>query len=966
MSNRSLQVSFGGGEVSPEMFGRIDDAKYRTGLALCENFNVKPQGPVENRAGFAFVRETKISSRKSRVIPFTYSNTQTMILEFGHEYIRFHTLGATLLLDGQPYEVSTPYDEDDLFDLHYVQSADVLTIVHPSYAPRELRRLSATLWELGTITVASQITAPTGVAAVCTGCTDNKYTYAYVVTALAADGVSESEASSEATVEGNLYETGCIVTISWSAVDGASRYYVYKKQGGIYGYIGNSTTLSIVDDDIDIDLSRTPPIYDDIFSIAGGISAVEITNGGTDYNTVVRSVTDVDVLNGGRYESITGVSVSDSTGAGAVLTFTTESHTHLMYYSGRYSTRTYLSVKTVSVTSGGEDYINPSIVVSGVVSPWQSVTWDETAGYLYESLSSNVASFGITRSPSSATLSVTDTGGGSGAVLTPTVTAGVITAITVTNPGSGYVNPTVAVSFGGGGNGATFGTVTLTSTGDYPGAVSYFEQRRCFAGTTKKPQNMWMTRSGTESNMSYSLPIRDDDRISFRVAAREANQIRHIVPLSQLLLLTAAAEWRVTSVNSDAITPSSIDIRPQSYIGASNVQPVIVNTNLLYAANRGGHVRECAYNWQAGGFITGDLSIRAAHLFDSYEIVDMAFGKAPFPLVCGVSNSGYLLDLTYVPEQQIGAWSRHSTVNGTFESCAIVSEGAEDVLYVVVNRLVNGANVRYIERQASRAFVDQKDAFFVDSGLTYDGTNTDTTISVTLSGGTTWGPGDLLTITASSALFDYPATTDIGDAIVVTDQSGVKYTITLYGVTSTTVATGRTDRTIPAELQDEVTPSWSFARSTITGLDHLEGETVNILADGAVHPRRVVSSGAVVLDFPASVVQAGLPITANIYTLPFAIQVDNAFGQGRAKNINRAWMRVYRSSGIWVGPDEDHLVEAKQRTTELYGSPPALKSEELELVLSPSWTDNGSAYIRQEDPLPLTIVSLTLDVTLGG
>ena len=56
-----------------------------------------------------------------------------------------------------------------------------------------------------------------------------------------------------------------------------------------------------------------------------------------------------------------------------------------------------------------------------------------------------------------------------------------------------------------------------------------------------------MTKSGTESNLSFGLPIRDDDRIKFKVAAREANTIRHIVPLTQLLLLTGSAEWRVGS-----------------------------------------------------------------------------------------------------------------------------------------------------------------------------------------------------------------------------------------------------------------------------------------------------------------------------------------------------------------------------------------------------------------------------------
>ena len=465
--------------------------------------------------------------------------------------------------------------------------------------------------------------------------------------------------------------------------------------------------------------------------------------------------------------------------------------------------------------------------------------------------------------------------------------------------------------------------------------------------------------------MSYSLPLRDDDRISVRVAAREANTIRHIVPLSELILLTSAAEWRVTSLNSDAITPSTISIRPQSYVGAGPAQPVIVNTNMLYAAARGGHVRECAYNWQAGGFITGDLSLRAAHLFDGYDIVDMAYSKAPLPVVWFTSSTGALLGLTYVPEQQIGAWHQHDTLHGTFESVCCVAEGAEDVLYVVVRRYINGSYVRYIERMASRSFSDQADAFFVDSGLTFDGSNTSSD-TMTLSGGTTWEPGEALTLTGSAAWTAFPATTDVGDAVVLTDSDGVKYTLTIVSVSSTTVASVTTDKTIPAALRAAATTEWALARNTMSGLDHLEGETLNILADGAVHPQRTVSSGAITLDAPAVVVHAGLPITADAQTLPAVLQIDSAFGQGRVKNINKAWLRIYRSSGIWIGPDADHLVEAKQRTTEPYGSPPALKSEEVEVLLSPSWQDAGQVYVRQSDPLPLTLVALTLEVQTGG
>ena len=85
-----------------------------------------------------------------------------------------------------------------------------------------------------------------------------------------------------------------------------------------------------------------------------------------------------------------------------------------------------------------------------------------------------------------------------------------------------------------------------------------------------------------------------------------------------------------------------------------------------------------------------------------------------------------------------------------------------------------------------------------------------------------------------------------------------------------------------------------------------------------------------------------------------------------SKNVNKAWLRVYRSSGIFVGPDENNLTEAKQRTTEPYGTPPALKSDEIQIMVTPSWDDSGQVYVRQKDPLPLTVVSLTLEVALGG
>jgi len=818
---RNFKQAFSGGEISPEMFGRIADNKFQQGAATMRNFIAKPQGPAQNRPGFAFVREVKNSSKSTRLLSFTFNTTQTMILEFGDQYFRFHTQGQTLFYNNgsawnsngtysvgeivihnninyyakttnqnsQPpnatnwypmptnpniYEIPHPYLEAELFDVNYVQSADVITLVHPNHAPRELRRLSATQWELRVIDFNSPLTAPTNVAvsmyipSSTSTNTDTYVSHEYVVTAVKSNLVDESNQSTAASVNNNIFVSGAKNTITWNAVSGASRYRVYKQQGGIYGFLGETTATTLVDDNIAPDFSRTPPIHENDF----------------------------------------------------------------------------------------------------------------------------------------------------------------------------------------------------VGSGNYPGAVSYFEQRRVFAGTNNAPQNIWMTKSGTESNMSFGLPIRDDDRIEFRVAAREANTIRHIVPLTNLLMLTGSAEWRVTSVNSDAITPTSISVKPQSYVGANNAQPVIVNNSLVYAAARGGHIRELGYNWQANGFITGDLSLRAPHLFDNFTIVDMALSKSPIPIVWQVSSSGKLLGLTYVPEQQIGAWHQHDT-DGTFESVACVSEGNDDVTYCIVKRFIDGAFVRYVERMGTRLYATQRDNFFVDAGATYNGTNTNTGQTVTISGGTNYTKGESVTITANYNLFNAPPSTDdVGDAIVLVDGANY-YRCNITATTSQTVATVKLDRDLPVNLRNTAITTYEVARNVISGITFLEGKKLNILADGAVHPQRTVVNGSITLERASSIVHLGLPIEADLQTLPMALQVE-AFGQGRVKNLNHVWLRVLESSGIFAGPSADKLVEAKQRTTEPYGTPPNLKTQDIKIMLTPQWQDNGQLFVRQTDPLPLTIVGLTLEVAMGG
>lgn len=418
------------------------------------------------------------------------------------------------------------------------------------------------------------------------------------------------------------------------------------------------------------------------------------------------------------------------------------------------------------------------------------------------------------------------------------------------------------VSMSPGGSGQIFATA-----GQFPAAVSYFEGRRVMAGPVVDSQDVWLTASGTESDLSYSLPTVDSDRIQFRVALRnEAGAICHVVPMTHLLLLTKRSEVRVTPINDDALTPTSVSVRAQSYVGANSAQPLVVNNTVVFAADRGGHLRELGFNMQVGSYLTGDLSIRTADLFDDFELTQLAFTKAPLPIVWAISTSGKLLGMTYVPEESVGAWHEHST-QGTFESVISLPEGEEDSLYLCVLR--NG--VRFIEWISEHHFPTLADNFFVDCGITYNGAPTTTVFA-----------------------------------------------------------------------------------------PHLASRQVAYLADGVPGTATVSSAGVLTLPKLASKVHYGLAYDSEIQSLPMALQIDQAFGVGAAKNINKVIVRVSKSGQFQVGPNAQQLFPSP--------APAAgqLLTQLVPVTLPGSWNDEGLLVIRQSNPLPLSVIGITIEVAPGG
>ena len=144
-------TSFVSGEFSAKLDGRTDFQKYNSSCKTLENFLIHPQGAATRRVGTQFIAEVKSSAAKTRLIPFEFSTTQTYIMEFGNNYIRFFKDKGQITSGGSAYEISSPYATSELFDIKFAQSADVMYLCHPNHDVRKLSRTGHTSWTLATV-----------------------------------------------------------------------------------------------------------------------------------------------------------------------------------------------------------------------------------------------------------------------------------------------------------------------------------------------------------------------------------------------------------------------------------------------------------------------------------------------------------------------------------------------------------------------------------------------------------------------------------------------------------------------------------------------------------------------------------------------------------------------------------------------------------------------------------------------
>ena len=230
----------------------------------------------------------------------------------------------------------------------------------------------------------------------------------------------------------------------------------------------------------------------------------------------------------------------------------------------------------------------------------------------------------------------------------------------------------------------------------YPRTVTLHEQRLIFAGTSHKPLTVWGSVTDDFENFRYS--VNDDGSFSFSLSSNVSNPVNWMTSQNSLLIGTAGDEWTLGAMDTTkAMSPTNVTAKRQSSYGSKYLQARVVNEVIMFCQRQGRKVRELTYSFQKDGWVAPDLTLLSNHITEG-EIVETAFQQQTDAILWVVTGSGGLVGMTYERDQNVVGWHRHST-EGKFESVATIYGGSgADEVWFAVNRTVNGATVRYIER----------------------------------------------------------------------------------------------------------------------------------------------------------------------------------------------------------------------------------------------------------------------------
>ena len=1005
------QSSFAAGEISPELHGRVDQTLYHIGLAKAENMVVQQTGGIYNRAGLRYIGNIKNHEEGARLIPFKFSAEDTYVLELGHKYMRFirndahiaeegktitaismgsntvvtsqghgYTTGDDVYISGvvgmkeinqrwfrvtkigtnqfrvqsqidsseidssgysaytsggksyKIYEIAIPYKFDDLPNLKYSQLGDIITLVHPNYPPHELKRKGHTGWLIEKILFDKKGKYPVcwaiNFSSLANSANHAKHTYSFKLTGFDKEG-QES-----------------IPGISLFGFDILS----IAVQPGNKILVTCSLVTKVLPPPILLEPEYTatgPAVLIDKPATVEGTNNLTfpfLENGDTVYLGGLSSD-----INNKRFE----IGEVDSSAGTFVLIGVTGSLDNNSTSAGGY---VYPTVARIVKNAGKNFYVAYKV--------WYQDAFSSYRGYGKVDDEEDFLSLGTLALPIFENSSSLDAH--------RWYYLSHSTANIYINQGSPGTAP---VDYWPRSIGVSPPTSTLLFAGnnEYPSVVGFYQQRRIFGGTKTNPSKMYYSEIGDYLAFAGVTKLqKDDGPIVTTLASGEVNNIRHLISLTDLLVLTDSTQWQVRANIGSSFTAKTIEQLPQIRVGSSQILPIVFDDIVIYVREGNRSVIGLGYNSEREGYIPTELSILSSHLFLRSFIIDMAALFVPSKELVCILADGSIGYLTFNNNQKITAWTPWTT-NGVFESVTTarpnIGGGILDTAYFVVRRIVDGKTVRYIERTSSRQFTEVQDCYFVDAGLTYDNPIMVTDVAI----------GETTTITTAVAHgFSVGYEINFSDIqwankydefftkIPLSQLNNYKYKV--KSIPSTTTFTlGDFDDNFDID-------SSGFTQylgegkvrsmiQTLRGLWYLEGEEVVVLADGNVISDLVVENGSITLPYRYGRVHVGLRYVSEIETLPLVLEDPSV--RSVPKSLSEVLVRLYRSGTILLALKDGDFYSLSLRNKEVWGEPVELFTGSVAIPTSSRWEADGAFTLRQKDPLPMGVLSMSPVFALG-
>ena len=523
----------------------------------------------------------------------------------------------------------------------------------------------------------------------------------------------------------------------------------------------------------------------------------------------------------------------------------------------------------------------------------------------------------------------------------------------------------------------------FSDTTGHPSCVTFFEQRLVFAATLNNPQTVYFSKSGDYENMDVNIggTIADDDAIIYTIASNQVNAIRFMTATRTLIIGTAGGEFAVSGGGADnAITPTNILIKKQSNHGAANIDAISVGNATLFLQRARRKIRELAYNFDVDGYVAPDMTILAEHITEG-GLTQVAYQQEPNQIIYATREDGELVGLTYQREQQVTAWHRHifggrfGIATITVSDYANIANGTKLTLTKSDGTTVDfdsttgtaGTNEFKTETNNNTTATNLKTAINAHANFTATVSSAVVTVTETAHEATGYLTIKSFDKTRLTATSEGKAVVD-SVAVIPTDdkeyQTWIIVKRTINGATKRYVEYlneldfDETDNTSFNFLDSALSYSGS-AVTNLSGLSHLEGQVVSILADGATHPNETVSSGAITLDRSAKDVKIGLAFTSLLQTMRIDAGSQDGTSQGKTKRIYDITVRMFETIGVEVGPDLSEMERIPFRTSANLmdeGIPPFTGDKEVEF--RGNYETDGFIFVRQTQPLPFTILSL--------